>query len=106
MLPKIPASLGAAAGPRLPSGSEPLAAGIWGCRGGGLLGVTHPGHPIEGDGGITSPSALGWFGVLCFFFFPDVASPAGACSADADTKPEETRPSQVSKNPFSLPSLP
>lgn len=71
MLPKIPASLGAAAGPRLPSGSEPLAAGIWGCRGGGvggLLGVTHPGHPIEGDGGISSPLAFGWFGVLCFFF--------------------------------------
>lgn len=38
--------------------------------------------------------------------FPDVASPPGACSADADTKPEEPRPSQVSKTPSPLPSLP
>uniref|UniRef100_A0A8C4XJ90 Rho guanine nucleotide exchange factor 10 like n=1 Tax=Falco tinnunculus TaxID=100819 RepID=A0A8C4XJ90_FALTI len=90
MLPKIPASLGAAAGPQLPSGSEPLA-GLWGCWAGGWVPAGgHPpwAHPCRGLGGLI-PIGLG-------VAFPAVACPPGACSADADTKPEELRPSQES----------
>lgn len=60
--PKIPASFAAAAGPRLPSGRQPSAAGIWGCWG---WGTPTPGTPFRLSGwGDPSPSFWGGF----FFF--------------------------------------
>ncbi|KAM6108892.1 LOW QUALITY PROTEIN: rho guanine nucleotide exchange factor 10-like protein [Pterocles gutturalis] len=65
-----------------------------GCQGG----VTHPGPPIGGDvGGI--PNNLG-----VFYFYPP--SPPGGLSADADTKPEEPRPSKESLGEGSRRSIP
>jgi len=69
MLPKIPASLGAAAGPRLPSGCQPSDAGIR--ASGWVPGGGSPTLGTPGTGGFIPVGSGG-------FFFPRHRLPAGA----------------------------
>lgn len=73
-----------------------------GLAGWGQLGATQAlGTPLPGEGGV----AAGIVPVGSGSALPSASAP-GACSADADTKPEEPRPFQVSRTPPPLPEPP